>query len=109
MRFIGTDESRERFRGKARIGVDRAQLQQAIVRGEKTSSLYFLFEHGTSLNQEGLAIAARAAVPAVVSINIFHYGLGDHMKLAKADVEWLRALGVTEFQIDSVYDRWLIP
>jgi hypothetical protein len=47
-------------------------------------------------------------VPVVPSVNIFHYaGLDDHFKAAESDIRRLRQLGVTEFQIDSVYDRWL--
>jgi hypothetical protein len=41
-------------------------------------------------------------------VNIFHYaGLDDHLKAAESDIRCLRQLGVAEFQIDSVYDRWL--
>ena len=105
--FIGTDQSRERFHGKAIVGVTREQLQAFLAKGEKTKGLYFLFEHGRTLDEAGLRLAAKAGVPAVVSINIFHYEGMDHWKAARADVERLRRLGMTYFQIDSIYDRWL--
>ncbi len=105
--FIGTKESRLYFQGKARISVDRAALQAALDRGEDCSRRYFLFEHGTTLDEAGLKLAARAEVPAVVSINAFHYAGRDHMTGAKADVLRLRKVGLIYFQIDSVYDIWL--
>lgn len=107
--FIGTEQSRRRFHGKAIVGVTREQLQATMKKGEKTKGLYFLFEHGRTLDQAGLRLAEKAGVPAVVSINIFHYDGMDHWKGAQADVERLRKLGMTYFQIDSVYDRWLMP
>jgi glycerophosphoryl diester phosphodiesterase len=107
--FIGTEESRRRFHGKARIGLDRKALEAAMARGEDTRRLYFLFEHGTTLDEPGLRLAAKAGVPPVVSINIFHYDGRDHWKGAESDIRRLRKLGMTYFQIDSVYDKWLTP
>ena len=107
--FIGTEESQRRFKGKSRIGVDRANLQKALDSREAVSRLYFLFEHGRTLDKDGLDLAARAGVPAVVSINVFHYADMDHWKGAEADVRRLKKLGMTYFQIDSVYDKWLLP
>ena len=75
--------------------------------GEETSRLYFLFEHAAALDEKTLALAKRAGVPAVVSINDFHYAGSDHMKGAHADIERLRHLGMVYFQIDSTYDIWL--
>lgn len=106
--FIGTEQSRRWFRGKSLISATREELEQALRKGEKTKGTYFLFEHGRTLDKAGLDLAARAGVPPVVSINIFHYEGMDHMKGARADVERLRKLGMTYFQIDSVYDQWLI-
>jgi glycerophosphoryl diester phosphodiesterase len=106
--FIGTQESRMRFKGKARIGVSRQELRDALDRREPASELYFLFEHGRTLDKDGLDLAARANVPAVVSINVFHYADTDHWKGAEADIRRLQALGMTHFQIDSVYDKWLL-
>lgn len=105
--FIGTPESRAYFKGKVRIGADRAELQKKMDAGEDVSRLYFLFEHGTTLDEKGIALAARAGVPAVTSINDFHYAGRDHMQGAHADIERLRRLGLTYFQIDSAYDIWL--
>jgi len=105
--FIGTSEARAYFKGKSRISVDREELQQKVDAGEETSRLYFLFEHGTTLDEKGLALAKRAGIPAVVSINDFHYKGRDHMQGAHADIVRLRRAGLTCFQIDSTYDIWL--
>ncbi len=105
--FISNDQAKAYFKGKARVSVNRAELRQAIERGEPVSKLYFLFFHGRDFTPEDVALAQRADVPAVPSINIFHYPEGDHFAQARRDIERLCKLGVTYFQIDSVYDRWL--
>ncbi len=50
--------------------------------------------------------AQQAGVPVVPSVNIFHYATKDHTPLAARDIRRLRALGVTQFQIDSVYEKF---
>ncbi|MFN0169773.1 MAG: glycerophosphodiester phosphodiesterase [Bryobacteraceae bacterium] len=104
--FIGTEESRQYFKGKARIGVTFVQLQQAIARGEKTGTPYFLFEWGKTLTPEQVRFAQQHGVPVVPSINTFHYANAGQEPIGHgaADIQRLRPLGVTEFQIDSVYE-----
>jgi glycerophosphoryl diester phosphodiesterase len=107
--FIGTAQARAYFQGKARVTVERDTLQKMVDAGKDISRLYFLFEHGATLDEAGLALAKRAGIPAVVSINDFHYrDVGrDPMKGAHDDIVRLRRLGLTYFQIDSAYDIWL--
>ena len=59
------------------------------------------------LGADAIELARKACVPAVVSINVGHYSGQDHMKAAHADIVRLRNLGLTYFQIDSIYDAWL--
>jgi glycerophosphoryl diester phosphodiesterase len=105
--FIGTAEARAYFKGKARVSVSAEELQKKVDAGEETSRLYFLFEHADKMDQKSMALAKRAGIPAVVSINDFHYPGKDHMKEAHADIDRLRRAGLTYFQIDSFYDIWL--
>lgn len=106
--FIGSGEARNRFKGKARISAGAAALENALQAGEDASRLYFLFAHGRDLEAQVVERANRAGVPVVASINRYHYYflLGSRGKAARADVLRLRALGVTHFQIDSLYGAW---
>lgn len=105
---IGTQESRNRLLGRAKVGVGLEQLEAAAARGEDLANRYFLFEHGRDLTPEMVEYAQSLNVAVVPSINIFHYDdLPDHRVAARADVERMLELGVTEFQIDSPYDVWL--
>jgi glycerophosphoryl diester phosphodiesterase len=105
--FIGTDEARAYFKGKARVSIGEAELEKKLAAGEDVARDYFLFEHGTTLDAQGIALAKQAGIPAVVSINAEHYAGTNHMLAAHADIERLLPLGVTDFQIDSDYDIWL--
>lgn len=106
--FIGTQESKDYFKGKARISVNRQLLKEAVEKVEKVSQLYFLFEHGNELDSETVEYAQSLNVPVVPSVNLFHYNNTEYMTGAYRDIQWLKEAGVTEFQIDSEYDRWLL-
>jgi len=105
--FIGTSEARAYFKGKARVSISREELEKKVAAGEDVSHNYFLFEHGTTLDERGISLGKQAGVPVVVSINEDHYAGKAHMMAAHADIERLRNLGVIYFQIDSPYDVWL--
>jgi glycerophosphoryl diester phosphodiesterase len=102
--FIGTAEARAYFKGKARTSVDAKELERAILAGEDCARLYFLFEHGGVLDEKLVARARQAGVPVVPSVNTYHYFGQDARAAGRADLLRLRALGVSIFQIDSVYD-----
>ncbi len=105
---IGTEQSRRRFLGKAKVGATAADLWAAVEAGEDVAQLYFLFEHGRDLDRETVERALALGVAVVPSINIFHYDdVPDHMAAAQADVARMIEYGVSEFQIDSPYDGWL--
>jgi glycerophosphoryl diester phosphodiesterase len=106
--FIGTAETRNYFKGKARISLSEGELEKKLDVGEDLSKSYFLFEHGTILSEKSIALAKRAGIPVVVSINEYHYAAKpDPKAAAHADIDHARQLGVTLFQIDSPYDGWL--
>jgi len=106
--FIGTAESREFFKGKARISIIYEGLVDAVAKGEPVAEHYFLFMHGNELTREQVRYAQARKVPVVPSVNLFHYREEDPMAGAYGDITWLMEAGVTEFQIDSEYDRWLL-
>lgn len=106
---IGTEESKQFFLDKARVGINAEALEQAVQRGENVAERYFLFTHGKGLDAAVVKRAQELGVPVVPSINTFHYFGQEHMPAAKADALRLKELGVVEFQIDSVYDPWLRP
>jgi hypothetical protein len=101
--FIGTEESRRWFRGKARISATYPELRQHAAAGQAVGKLYFLFEWGT-MSRESVDWAFANKVPVVPSINTFHYRGNDPAGRGHADLVRLRGWGVREFQIDSVYD-----
>lgn len=103
---IGTEESRKYFHGKAKVGVTFARLREAVAAKQKVSSLYFLFEWGKTLTTEQVKFAQSHGVTVVPSVNTFHYGadVAESLRLGTADIRRLRPMGVTEFQIDSVYE-----
>jgi glycerophosphoryl diester phosphodiesterase len=106
--IIGIQEAKQYFKSKARVSVSIPELRTAIANGEDVSTLYFLFEHAAALDEPALGVARKANVPVVVSINTFHYPTSMQMQRAEEDIRRLRMLGVQYFQIDSVYDRWLL-
>jgi glycerophosphoryl diester phosphodiesterase len=103
---IGTDESRRRFQGKAKVGVPFQRLREAAARNERVAELYYLFEWGLTLTEEQVRFAQKHRVTVVPSVNTFHYAQTgkDPLAAGSDDIRRLRKMGVTEFQIDSVYE-----
>jgi hypothetical protein len=101
--FIGTEESRTRFKGKARVAATGAQLRVLAAQGEPVGKRFFLFEWG-NMGEDTVRWAQSQGIPVVPSINTFHYANNRPMERGSADIARLRKLGVSEFQIDSVYD-----
>jgi hypothetical protein len=103
---IGSDQSRAVFLDKARIGVNREKLAAAIARDEDVGKRYFLFAHAQEIDDEVVALCREHKVLVVPSINTFHYPADEHLERADADIARLKKLGVTHFQIDSVYEKF---
>ena len=105
---IGTQQSQDFLQGKAKVSVNRTELEAAIAAGEDASERYFLFEHG-DMSDETVALAQKHGVLIVPSVNVFHYPAKEHMQRAEADIMRLKALGIRHFQIDSVYEHFCRP
>ena len=115
---IGTGDVMERLTGKALVGKKFRALQALAATDPAAKDRYFLFDHG-SLTAEQVQWAQARGFRIVASINLYHYYDARTMAgksrdelapvilaAAKADIEKLKALGVTEFQIDSEFDAW---
>jgi glycerophosphoryl diester phosphodiesterase len=103
---IGSDQSRALFLDQAKIGVNLEKLAAALLRGEDVAKRYYLFSHAKGIDAEAVALCRHHGVLVVPSINTFHYPADKHMELAAADIARLKMLGVTCFQIDSVYETF---
>jgi glycerophosphoryl diester phosphodiesterase len=103
--FIGCKETRTYFKGKARIAIDYNGLKKAVEEGEDVASLYFLFEHGNTLEEAAVKYAQSVNVPVVPTVNDFHYLL-KRGSTPETDIQRLRQLGATLFQIDSAYAEY---
>jgi glycerophosphoryl diester phosphodiesterase len=101
--FIGAPESKAYFKGKARIAIGTDGLRKAVAAGEAVSSLYFLFDHGNTLDEASVDYARSVKVPVVASVNTYHYLIKNTHSTAESDILRLRRMGVTYFQIDSDY------
>ena len=107
--IIGSQENKNYFSGKAKVGVNLPMLKTAIQRQEDVANLYFLFMHGNELTPEIVAYAEKYKVEVVPSINVFHYKQIDPLKGAERDIKMLMREGVEYYQIDSEFDQWLRP
>jgi len=93
----------ERFRGKARLSSNAQRLREMAARGEPVEKLHFLFERG-NMKEDDVRWAQARGIPVVPAINSFHYEGERAMEQAFADIRRLLGLGVTDFQIDSIYE-----
>lgn len=116
--IIGTRDALDYFLGKAPVGLKYRPLRGRLEADARAKDRYFLFDHG-SLTVEMVRWAQEQGVRVVPSINVYHYYDSSTMAgksrdelapiilaAAQRDVEKLKALGVTDFQIDSEFDRW---
>jgi glycerophosphoryl diester phosphodiesterase len=107
--FIDYD-ARTYFRGKAKFNFrvsEAMQMKEKLDRGEDVACHYFLFDNANRLNSEVVKWCQQNSITVVPSVNTFHYQFENDRRGAQRDIEFLKECGVTEFQIDSQYDRWL--
>jgi len=116
---IGTGDVMDRLTGKARVGKKFRSLKPLIEGDPALKEKYFLFEEGRTLTPEMVQWAQARDILVVPSINTYHYYDAATMAgksreeiapailaAARRHVEQFKALGVTEFQIDSEFDGW---
>ena len=104
------NEARKYFWGKAKFSIratEASLIQEKYSKGEDVSCHYFLFDAGTRLTSSLIKMCQKANITVVPSVNFGHYRFENAVRGAKRDIEFLKACGVTEFQIDSDFDEWL--
>lgn len=104
---IGTSQSKEFFAGKAKTAVSATQFRELLNAGRLNGKDQFLFAHAKDLDAEIVDLAQDHQIVVVPSVNIFHYPPQNHAALAAVDLVRLKNLGITHFQIDSEYDKFL--
>jgi len=102
--MIGVEEAKQFFAGKLRISSSYETIQAKKKRGQDVQSRYFLFPRGRLASAQEIERGLALGVAVVPSINTFHYPRADRLSAARRDIDRLLKAGVTEFQIDSVYD-----
>ncbi|PCH70189.1 MAG: hypothetical protein COC06_05760 [Bacteroidales bacterium] len=108
--FFINKEARKYYWGKAKFEFrvnERIEIERKLDAGEDIASNYFLFDRGNRLTTEAVMFCQINNIEIIPMINIGHYIYEDHMKGAHRDIEYWKSCGVTEFLIDSDYDRWL--
>ena len=107
--FIDYD-ARKYFWGEAKfmIRVDEVnEIKAKFWKGEDVACHYFLFDAGTRLTSTFVKMCQMAHITVVPSINFGHYHYEDPVRGAQRDIEFMKKCGVTEFQIDSDFAKWL--
>lgn len=94
------------FDGRVMVSANRRDLRRWADEGQPVSRDYFLFELGSELDQEAVALSRELKVTPVAAINTFRYTMAkrDEWKGAAADVEKLMRLGIADYQVDSMYE-----
>jgi glycerophosphoryl diester phosphodiesterase len=116
--IIGTRDALDYFYGKALVGLKYPALRVKIEVDPSAKSKYFLFGQG-DMTEEMVRWAQAQGLKVVPSINVYHYYDQKTMAgkprselekiifaAARKDIEKFKALGVTEFQIDSEFMSW---
>lgn len=103
---LGGPRVRPLFDGKVMVSVNRKTLQAALEAGEPVAERYFLFELGSDLDQTAIDLARKHRLAPVAAINTFRYTMAkrDEWEGPKEDIERLRKMGVTDYQVDSRYE-----
>ncbi|QGY44635.1 hypothetical protein GM418_13465 [Maribellus comscasis] len=107
--FIDND-AKKYFRGKAKFNFrvhEAEKIKDELSQGKNVACNYFLFDNANRINSEIVKWCQQNSITIVPSVNDFHYRYENDMRGAKRDIEFLKECGITEFQIDSQYDRWL--
>lgn len=105
--YVLTDGgARDFWRAHARPMRNAKEVRALVETGPAAKERFALFEVAGALDDESVKFAQQHGVTVVAALNRFRYArAADPEQAAAADAARLRALGVKQFQIDSVYER----
>ena len=103
---LGGSRVKPLFEGRVMVSANRSDLRAYAGQGQNVSREYFLFELGSELKEESVALCRQLQVKPVAAINTFRYTIAkrDEWIGPAEDVAKLKRLGVTDFQVDSRYE-----
>ncbi len=104
--MIGTSESTDFYRGKIALSCTRQQLEENLGRKDFKPEHYYLF--AGKISSEDVVWAKRNGIRVVGVVNAWAFKDGDVLKQGERATAALLEVGVTEFQLDSVFDRFLL-
>jgi glycerophosphoryl diester phosphodiesterase len=102
--LIGSDAAKKHFGERVKVSVNSGGLRDTIARQEDVSRRCFVFGIAAEIDEATVRLAQQHGVDVVPAVNTFRYRAANPMQRAARDVQRLRSLGVTRFQIDSVYE-----
>ncbi len=103
--MIGTSESTDFYRGKIALSCTRQQLEENLKRSDFNPEHYYLF--AGKIAAEDVTWAKAHGIRIVGVINAWGFKGEDVLHQGQQAAAALTEAGVTEFQIDSVFDRLL--
>ncbi|HOX39124.1 MAG TPA: glycerophosphodiester phosphodiesterase family protein [Candidatus Brocadiia bacterium] len=95
--------------GKITFSISPNEFKRFEERGEPVPTDHCVFGHAIDLPDELVKRISARGMLIMASINTHHYLPGKDMEQAEKDIARLRAAGVTGYQIDSDYMRYLRP
>ena len=107
--MIGISEAKDYFKNKLKTSLQKDGLQQALAAGHDVSENHFLFLGAYRMEEDTVHLARDAKLPIVAAINKHHYRGGNGLQQAQQDANRMLEMGITMFQIDSVYDPFFKP
>lgn len=102
-----SDEARYYFKNKPSVRIGLNAFEMSLLTAPDKKGRYFLVENGKNLNKEIIKQAADLKLPAMATVNTWHYrGSSNPLNEAEKDINALKALGITWFQIDAEYETY---
>ena len=99
---LGSSEAKQYFKNDASVSINGQELRAVVDKGNVPRRC-FLFGIAAKIDKSLIKLANQHEVTVVPAINTFRYEAARHHEQAASDIQRLRALGVSHFQIDSIY------